>query len=108
MPSATFRVRPGAGTGLPRAVRLTPYEIGLTDGGPEVTAQLGNPDGWTVSGPLATAHAWAGGELLVDVVFVETPHRLHLRFDLASSACAARWQTEPLGQVPLGGMRMPD
>jgi CubicO group peptidase (beta-lactamase class C family) len=107
IPSATFRERGGAGTGLLRAVRLTPYEIGLLDDGPEVTAQLGPAGEWVVSGPLAAAHASRDGELLVDVVFRETPHRLHLRLDIGSSTFVAEWEAEPLGTVRLSEMRMP-
>lgn len=107
LPSATFRERGGDGTGWLRAVRLTPYEIGLTSDGPEVTARLGPSGGWTVSGPIATAHAWRGQLLLVDVVFVETPHRLRLGLDMATSAFAAEWVAEPLGRIRLSEMRMP-
>ncbi len=107
IPSATFRVRPGAGTGLPRTVRLTPYGMVMTDDGPEVTAQLGVAGSWCLTGPIATAYAWSGGRLLIDVVFVETPHRLHLNLDVASSTFAAEWAAEPLGQPPVGEMRMP-
>jgi hypothetical protein len=45
--------------------------------------------------------------LLVDLVFVETPHRLRLRLDMATSAFAAEWVAEPLGRIRLSEMRMP-
>jgi len=89
-------------------VRLgTSGEIRLTDGGPEVAAALGAPGVWTRTGPLATASAWAGGLVHVDLVFVETPHRLHLRLDPAAATFDARWQTPPLGEPPLAKLRTP-
>jgi hypothetical protein len=60
-----------------------------------------------VTGPIATANAWLGQRLLVDVVFVETPHRLQLSLDMATSEFAAKWAAEPLGRVRLSEMRMP-
>ena len=82
-------------------------EIRLADGGPEVVAALGAPDAWTRTGPVATASAWAGGRLHVDLVFVETPHRLHLRLDPAAGTFDAHWQTVPLGEPPLSKLRTP-
>ncbi|MET0424137.1 MAG: serine hydrolase domain-containing protein [Actinoplanes sp.] len=101
--------RPGADNQLSRlrAVRVGPGEITIDDG-TAVTAALGEPGEWTVSGPLATAYAWAEGALLVDVIFVHSPHRLHLVLDPAAGTFAARWQTEPLGQVPPSDLRMPE
>jgi CubicO group peptidase (beta-lactamase class C family) len=99
--------RPGADNRLDRvrAVRVGPGEITIDDG-TAVTAALGEPGEWTVSGPLATAYAWAGGALLVDVIFVQSPHRMHLTLH-PDGTFAARWQTEPLGRVPLADLRMP-
>jgi CubicO group peptidase (beta-lactamase class C family) len=106
MPAGSFR--PGRGEGGPvRLVRLTPYEIGLLDDGPEVTAELGEPGVWTVTGPIATAHAWSAGRLLIDVIFAETPHRLHLAFDPADATFTTAWQAEPLGLTTLAALRMP-
>jgi CubicO group peptidase (beta-lactamase class C family) len=90
-----------------RTVRLTPYEIGLTDDGPEVTARLGPAGAWHVDGPIATAHAWSDGKLLVDVVFVETPHRLHVIVDPDEGTCTTEWQSEALGRTRLADLRMP-
>jgi CubicO group peptidase (beta-lactamase class C family) len=106
MPSGRFGPANGE-RGPLRTVRLTPYEIGLTDAGPEVTAELGVPGFWTVTGPIATAYAWSAGLLLIDVVLVETPHRLHLALDPADHTFTTAWQAEPLGPGPLAEMRMP-
>jgi CubicO group peptidase (beta-lactamase class C family) len=99
---ATFGPGPGNEIDILRTVRLAPGEIvltatDLTGAGQELTAGLGGPDGWTTTGPVATAYAWADGRLIVDVVLVDTPHRLHVDLDPATAQFAARWQTEPLG-----------
>jgi CubicO group peptidase (beta-lactamase class C family) len=100
---------PGPGNELAalRTVRLRAGELVLTDTGPELTAELGTPDAWTTTGPLATAYAWDSGQLHVDIVFVETPHRLHLNLNPATGQFEARWQTAPLGDARLSAMRMP-
>jgi CubicO group peptidase (beta-lactamase class C family) len=103
VPSGTFTSRADP----IRTVRLTPYEISLSDDGPEVTARLGPPGAWSVDGPIATAHAWRGDRLLVDVIFVETPHRLHVVVDPATGTCTTAWQSEPLGRPRLADLRMP-
>jgi hypothetical protein len=105
--AATFR--PGAGNELAalHTVELRADALVLTDDGPELTAALGVPDAWTTDGPWATAYAWVDGRLAVDLVFVETPHRLHLSLDPAAGTFEARWQTEPLGRVRLAKLRMP-
>ena len=95
---ATYR--PGPDNTVPelRAVRSRPGEL-IGDVGRELTAALGDPDGWTVAGPLATAYAWRAGALLVDLVFIDNPHRLHLELDPAAGTFAARWQTQPLHEA---------
>jgi CubicO group peptidase (beta-lactamase class C family) len=88
-----------------RAAELDAGSLILTDDGPEFRVKLG--DAWTVTGPFATAVASDGGRLHVDVIFVETPHRLHVVLDPESSQFEARWETEPLRGGPLDGLRMP-
>jgi len=102
-----FRPGPANEINNLHTVRLDGGEIRLADGGPEVAAALGAPDVWTRTGPVTTASAWAGGQLHVDVIFVETPHRLHLRLDPAAGTFDARWQTVPLGEPPLSKLRTP-
>jgi CubicO group peptidase (beta-lactamase class C family) len=110
-PAGEFRgsFRPGPGNELTdlRAVELRSGELVLTDAGPELVAPLGAPDVWTTTGPLATAYGWDGGRLHADVIFVETPHRLHVVLDPATGQFDARWQTEPLLKQPLSAVRMP-
>jgi CubicO group peptidase (beta-lactamase class C family) len=103
LPHGTFR----SGADPSRTVRLTSYGITLTGDGPDVTARLGAPGAWVVDGPLATAHAWRDGELLIDVIFVETPHRLHVAVDPESGTCTTAWQSEPLSDPRLADLRMP-
>jgi CubicO group peptidase (beta-lactamase class C family) len=107
IPEVSFVPRAGAGMGALCSVGIRPGHITLADDGPEVIAALGDPGAWTVTGPIATAYAWSGGLLLVDVAFVETPHRLHLTLDPAAGSCTAAWQTEPLGRFRLAELRMP-
>jgi len=45
--------------------------------------------------------------LRVDVIFLETPHRLHVHLDPATSTFEALWETDPLHDLPLLAMRMP-
>ncbi|MFU8947850.1 serine hydrolase domain-containing protein [Mycetocola zhadangensis] len=75
------------------------------DGSIAVPAQFG---GWLSSDATAASAAWRpDGSLAVDVIFVETPHRLHLTLDPAMSTFATRWQTEPLHSPPLSLLRKP-
>ena len=89
-----------------RRVQVGPRLV-LTDDGPELVADLGAPGDWTITGPVATAYAWSENLLLVDLVFVESPHRLHLTLDPATGLFAARWAAPPLGEASLSEIRMP-
>ena len=60
---------------------------------------------WTVTDALAVTAARRGSALHVDVVFVETPHRLHLV--LEGGAADVRWETTPLHAPALGQLRAP-
>ncbi|WP_102194685.1 serine hydrolase [Microbacterium aurantiacum] len=91
------------------------WSLTLRDGDDrlEVVPGLGewNVDGATAvsAGRLAPGAETAAGErLAVDVIFLETPHRLHLVLDPASSRFTAKWATNPLGAMPLRAMRMPE
>jgi CubicO group peptidase (beta-lactamase class C family) len=103
LPHGTFTEVADSG----RTVRLTAYEIRLAGDGPDVTAKLGAPGAWVLDGPIATAHAWAGERLLIDVIFVETPHRLRLVVDPAAGTFTSAWQAVPLGRVRPADLRMP-
>ena len=63
---------------------------------------------WTVTDAFAaSAGSGEGGALLVDVIFLETPHRLHLALDPTAGTFAAHWETEPLHEGPLAQLRAP-
>ncbi|MFI9755677.1 serine hydrolase domain-containing protein [Streptomyces collinus] len=57
-------------------------------------------EGWTVAEepvPTAVSGGWTdAGTLAVDVVFLETPHRLALTCSLADGTLTASWRTRPL------------
>ncbi|MFF6954291.1 serine hydrolase domain-containing protein [Streptomyces iakyrus] len=57
-------------------------------------------EGWTVAEepvPTAVSGGWTdAGTLAVDVVFLETPHRLALTCSLAGGTLTASWRTQPL------------
>jgi CubicO group peptidase (beta-lactamase class C family) len=65
---------------------------------------------WSVHEATASSAGWAdtgGAALAVDVIFIETPHRLHLTFDWPGATFAARWDTQPLHDLPLHSMHWP-
>jgi CubicO group peptidase (beta-lactamase class C family) len=99
--------RPGRRNALPslRSVELAGGNLVLRDDGPEVRLQLG--EGWAVTGPFATAATSYRRRLHLDVIFAETPHRLHVVADPSTSRFEARWETEPLRAGPLAELRMP-
>jgi CubicO group peptidase (beta-lactamase class C family) len=104
---ATYLPGPGNQLAGLQAVEVRDRELVLADAGPELAVALGAPGAWTKTGPVATAYAWADGRLLVDVVFVETPHRLHLILDAENAQFEARWQTTPIEEPFLSAIRMP-
>ncbi|MFJ4537020.1 serine hydrolase domain-containing protein [Streptomyces tibetensis] len=68
-------------------------------------------EGWTVAEepvPTAVSGGWTdGGTLAVDVVFLETPHRLALTCSLAEGTFTAQWRTPPLHGGRLTALRAP-
>jgi CubicO group peptidase (beta-lactamase class C family) len=61
---------------------------------------------WAVTDALAASGGiQPDGSLRIDVILVETPHRLSII--ATEGAFRARWATEPLHALPLGEMRMP-
>lgn len=71
---------------------------------PPLVVPLGSPD-WTIdrSGPtdnpvpVAVSGGWSGGETLrLDVIFIETPHRLQVTCRLTDAEALAQWVTAPL------------
>ena len=61
--------------------------------------------GWAVTGALAVTAGRRAAALHVDVVFVETPHRLHLV--LEGDVADVRWETTPLHAPALHQLRAP-
>jgi CubicO group peptidase (beta-lactamase class C family) len=97
--------RAAAGTTLVRSAELRDGNLTLTDDGPPLTVRLG--DAWTVTGPVAAGATTTGDKTRVDLIFVETPHRMHLVLDPATSEIEANWQTEPLHDRSLAETRSP-
>lgn len=103
---------PVRGAGLDRDA--DGWTLTLTgDGDPDrdrVRLRIG-AEGWTVAEeplPTAVSGGWTGpGTLAVDVVFLETPHRLAVTCSLADKTVAARWRTEPLERGRLTSRRAP-
>ncbi|PPH50027.1 serine hydrolase [Rathayibacter sp. AY1E2] len=93
----------------PDAVEVTADEGGWTLAlieGDERFAVTPGAGAWTVDGPFAASAGPSGDGVLVDVVFLETPHRLHV--ELAPDRTArVRWETEPLHGGPLARLRAP-
>ncbi|GAA2472572.1 serine hydrolase domain-containing protein [Streptomyces longisporus] len=86
------------------------WALRLSEDGHELGVQVGAGD-WTVTdGPLPTAVSggWTDADTLaVDVVFLETPHRLTVTCSLPEHTFTARWHTTPLHSPPLRALRAP-
>lgn len=67
--------------------------------------------GWTVAEepvPTAVSGGWTdAGTLAVEVVFLETPHRLALTCSPADRTLTAHWRTEPLRRGRFTSLRAP-
>ncbi|MFE2297161.1 serine hydrolase domain-containing protein [Streptomyces sp. NPDC059445] len=67
--------------------------------------------GWSVDPgptPLAVSGGWTGpGTLRLDVIFLETPHRLTVECVLPGRTFTARWHTTPLHAPTLEFLRAP-
>jgi CubicO group peptidase (beta-lactamase class C family) len=101
LPSATFEHDPAGATRRVHTVTVTPTELTLDDGRPVVA-------GWgDTGGPVVPLYVLEGDRIRVDVIFVESPHRLRLTLDPAAGTFIEDWQTEPIGSTPLGYLRMP-
>jgi CubicO group peptidase (beta-lactamase class C family) len=101
-------LRPAAGSdSLLRTVEVTGAEVTLRDHGDPVTVPIGRPGQWSTTGPVVSSSAWVDGTLELDLVFVETPHRLRVFLDPAAGTFEARWKSRPLGPMALSWLRMP-
>ncbi|CAL9646115.1 serine hydrolase domain-containing protein [Streptomyces sp. enrichment culture] len=86
------------------------WTLSLTDARHRLDARFGAKE-WAVTEqplPAAVSGGWAdAGTLTVDVVFLETPHRLHVTCSLTDRTFTARWGTRPLHGRSLLALRAP-
>ncbi|HEY2506558.1 MAG TPA: serine hydrolase domain-containing protein [Streptosporangiaceae bacterium] len=93
-----------------RSVRLDGRNVTLSDG--SISMELSVADGWHVTEepvPAAASGVWTdSGTLELDVIFLETPHRLTLTCSLGDRTFRARWNVPPLAPVvSLSRLRSP-
>jgi len=87
-------------------VRLEDGEetLDLTVGGEDWAVSEGTP----CSPPTACAGRWSDPDTVrVEVIFLETPHRLTVTCELPTRTFEAGWTTAPLHQGPLATLRAP-
>jgi CubicO group peptidase (beta-lactamase class C family) len=60
---------------------------------------------WAVAEAIASSASVDPETIAVDLLFLETPHRLHLRCDRRASTFTATWETVPLHYRPMTEMR---
>lgn len=91
------------------------WSLALVEAGSRLVARLGT-QGWATSAavgpggpvPLVVGGGWPDPDTLrVEVIFVETPHRLVLSCSPPSSTFTATWATAPLGGDALHSLRAP-
>ncbi|MFE2278734.1 serine hydrolase domain-containing protein [Streptomyces sp. NPDC059454] len=87
------------------------WTLSLTEDGERFDARFSDGRGWTTAEkpvPTAASGGWADGDTLaVDLVFLETPHRLRVTCSLTGRTFRARWLTRPLQEWPLRKLRAP-
>jgi CubicO group peptidase (beta-lactamase class C family) len=86
------------------------WTLELTEGGNRLDLRIG-AENWTVAEkplPTAVSGGWTdSGTLAVEVVFLETPHRLALTCSLTDRTLTASWRTQPFDPRPLTRLRAP-
>lgn len=108
---APGRFTPAPGSDAPSLTRVevsgdaAGWTLALVEGESRLLVAPGSGEWTETDAVAASAGRSSDGALLVDLVFLETPHRLHLT--LADGAFLARWQTAPLHEAPLGTLRAP-
>ncbi|MET1051173.1 MAG: serine hydrolase domain-containing protein [Mycetocola sp.] len=111
--SGTFSPAPGNRVSSLTSVDVSGAEPGgtwlvsLVEGEDRIDVTPGFGSWLTSDATSASAGFTPDGSLAVDVIFIETPHRLHLSLDVAASTFTARWETEPLHGPPLTSLRKP-
>lgn len=102
VPAGTFSAAAGNDVPTLTSVTVSDGAVSLDEGGDALVLPIGRGS-WTVT----DAFAVSGGGSAVDVVFLETPHRLHLALDASAGTFTSRWVTAPLHDGPLAELRMP-
>ncbi|WP_328869099.1 beta-lactamase family protein [Streptomyces sp. NBC_00287] len=86
------------------------HRLTLVEDGHRLELRLAD-SGWSVAEapvPTAVSGGWTDADTLeVDVLFLETPHRLAVTCSLPDRTCTARWRTQPLHPRPLSAMGAP-
>jgi len=102
-PDAAIALTPAGGVceALPslRSVRVADRNMTLSEDTQSVELRLVDGDWHVTDGPVpaAASGGWTAPDTLaVDVVFLETPHRLSLTCSLRDRTFRARWHTRPL------------
>jgi CubicO group peptidase (beta-lactamase class C family) len=101
-----------AGNDQPTVTRLeisgdpTGARVVLTEGVDLLDYAVGQGE-WAVTDVVAGSGAVVDGVFSVDLVFLETPHRLQLRVPAGASEFTARWVSAPLWDTRLAALRMP-
>ncbi|MFI1566638.1 serine hydrolase domain-containing protein [Streptomyces sp. NPDC020490] len=113
---AVFTPRGGRCAGLPKLTEAgvtadaDGWTLTLTEDGHRLPFRIGRT-GWREADeplPAAVSGGWAdAGALAVDIVFLETPHRLTVTCSLPDGTFTASWRTPPLHAPGLRAMRAP-
>jgi CubicO group peptidase (beta-lactamase class C family) len=109
LPASALTYRAAAGNDQPSIteLRLAGGDgATVVEGNHQLTFTIGAGE-WAVTDAVAACGAVVDGALAVDVVFLETPHRLQLRVPDGSSEFTAHWVTAPLWETSLAALRMP-
>jgi CubicO group peptidase (beta-lactamase class C family) len=97
-------------TGVEVAADAGGWRVSLAEGERRLDLRLGAP-GWNVDpGPVPTAVSggWTDPQTLgIDVLFLETPHRMTVTCSLPDRTFTARWHTTPLHGGPLRSLHAP-
>jgi CubicO group peptidase (beta-lactamase class C family) len=115
--TGSFTAAPGTEVPSLGEVRLSgegdgdDWSLTLLEGEETLVLPIGR-GAWTVTDAFAVSGGRDGAEVdggvpRVEVIFVETPHRLQLTFDRDAGTFLARWQTPPLHGASLAQIRMP-
>lgn len=113
---AEFTPLDGVCAGQPKLTSVTVTEdargwlLTLTEGERPLVTRLPET-GWGVTDgtpPRAVSGGWTDPDTLaVDLVFLETPHRITVTCSLAARTFTARWHAAPLDGAPLRALRAP-